>query len=373
MRSKARLDDTRQGKQPSRHDRKSAGYILITLAVMAVVLVASIGMAMDFGTAFVVRNETQAYCDSAALAASLELDGTAIGVERARQRAMSIPNQWLFSSSAFQGVVVEFAQDPGGPWSAAPGAADGFRFVRVAATASAPMSFLPIVTNDTIAQVQAEAVAGQVEKTQFTNGVFPFSPFAHNANDPNFGFSPGTLYTLLWPNNMNQHANICPGDEGVQHVLDMKEQSGPNIQGYIDSNSAAAIRNAIVKSEQSGGRVYTVGDPIFMSNGNKQSMDRAMQDRVRQDTDTTSATYADYLANYENTNGRRLVIVPVNEGPATNFRLAGFGLFFLRTAEHYDNRPRDSYCAEYVGSAVLGSNHRGADSHGGAFAVRLVR
>jgi Flp pilus assembly protein TadG len=373
MKSKRTRHPAIRVEKKRRYTKKSAGYIFITLAVMAVILVASIGMAMDFGTAFVVRNEVQAFCDSAALSASLELDGTETGVERARQRALAVPNQWLFSSSSFEGVVIEFGQDPNGPWVGAPGAADGFRFVRVTASASAPMSFLPIVTNEGVALVKGESVAGQVEKTSFTNGVFPFSPFAHDSNDPNYGFSPGTLYTLLWPNNMNKHARVCPGDDGVQHVLEMKEEAGPNIQGYIDSNSAADIRAAIVSSEQSGGRVYTVGEPIFMSNGNKQSMDRAMQDRVLQDTDTASASYADYLANVENTSGRRLVIVPVNGGPETNFKLVGFALFFLQTADNYDNKPNESYCAEYVGSAVLGANHHGAEPDGGAFAVRLLR
>ena len=354
---------------------QQAGYVFATLAVMAVVLFASIGLALDYGTAFVVRNEAQTFCDAAALSASLELDGTALGVVRARERALAIPNQWFFSSTKFDGVVMEFAQDPAGPWESAPALADGFRFVRVSTSVSAPMAFLPLLTRDNAANVHADAVAGQVEKRSFTNGVFPFSPFAHDTSDPtgNLGFTPGVQYTLLWPNNMNKHAKVCAGDADVEHVLDMKDQAGPNIQGYIDSNSAAAIRQAILNSEQSGGRVYTVGDPIFMANGNKQSMDRAMQDRVNQDTDTYSATYADYMANLPNVSGRRLVIVPINSGPANNFRLVGFGLFFLGTADIYDTKPSESYCAEYVGSALLGAPHQGAGSGAGAYAARLVR
>ena len=59
--------------------------------------------------------------------------------------------------------------------------------------------------------------------------MFPFSPFAHDASNLNYGFSPGTLHTLLWPNNMKKHATVYPGDDGVRHALDMKEEFGPSI------------------------------------------------------------------------------------------------------------------------------------------------
>lgn len=340
---------------------------------MAFVLVASIGLAVDYGTAFVVRNETQTFVDAAVLAATLELDGTDAGITRARQRATAMPNRWLFSNSTFDGVIIEFSQSPEGPWAAAPASAANIRFARVTASANAPMAFLPIVTNEPVALVRASAAAGQIEKTSFQNGVFPFSPFAHNPNDPNFGFNKGTKYTLRWPNNMNKHAEPCAGDAGVQHVLDMKEEAGENVQGYIDSNSASAIRSAIINSEHTNGRTYTVGDPIFMSNGNKQSMEFALQDRVNQDADRTSRTYAQYSAPGNVNSGRRLVIVPVNEGPATNFRLAGFALFFLDIASTYSTKPSESFCGEYVGSAVLGSAYQGANPTAGAYAVRLIR
>jgi hypothetical protein len=110
-------------------------------------------------------------------------------------------------------------------------------------------------------------VAGQILKTTFTNGVFPFSPFAHDPNDAsgNFGFQRGESYTLRWPNNMNKHAKPCPADASAQHVLDMKEEAGEAIQGYIDSGSAAWIREAIITSEQHDERVYTVGESLYMS------------------------------------------------------------------------------------------------------------
>ncbi len=329
MMPKWQTKKTSQSRGPMRSSE--SGYVFVTFALLAVVLVASIGMAMDYGTAFVVRNEAQTFCDSAALAATLELDGTAAGINRARQRALSMPNQWLYGNTGFAGVVIEFATSEGGPWEPAPASPVGARYARVSVTVNAPMAFLPIVTNDQVAQVRAETIAGQIEKTSFPNGVFPFSPFAHDnsGGEGDFGFTKGTQYTLRWPNNMNKHAKPCAGDAGTQHVLDMKEQAGESVQGYIDSNSASAIRQAIINSEHTSGRTYSVGSPVFMASGNKQSMERAMQDRVRQDSKTSARNYADYSASGGNGNGRRLVIVPVNEGPATNFRIAGFALFFL--------------------------------------------
>ncbi len=353
--------------------QRQAGYILATLGMMSIVLLASTGLAVDFGTAYIIRNEAQSFCDAAALGAALELDGTADGLSKARARALATPSKWGFSNTTFTGVVIDFAASSNGPWFSAPMVPLGIRYARVVAGANAPMIFLPLVTNENIMGIQARAVAGQVEKTTFKNGVFPFSPFAPDDDDANFGFHPGTSYTLLWPNNMNKHANVCAGDKNNEKVLKMKDDAGPNVQGYIDSNSASDIREAILTDEVHGNRSYTVGDPLFMANGNKQSTEKAMQDRVKQDTDTTSQSYAAYTASGGDKSGRRLVVVPVNKGPNENYRIAGFALFFLGVPSDYETKPSDSYCAEYVGPAVLGGTNAGGNNGAGAYSVRLVQ
>ncbi len=360
---------------------KQSGFVLATLAVLLIFLVASVGLAVDFGTAFVARNEAQTYCDSAALAAALELDGTNAGIDRARQRALAVANRWLFGNNQFGGVVVEFAQVADGPWEASPGSPAGFGFARVSTGASVPMVFLPLVTQEQVAQLQSAAVAGQLLKTTFNEGVFPYSPFAHDPSDisvnangnveGHLGFTPGVSYTLRWPNNMNKHAKPCPGDEGT-HTVDIKIEAGESIQGYIDNNSAAAIRAAILTNEQDGDRSYTIGDALFMANGNKQTEERAMQERVLQDSDTSSTTYAEYSSGGLG-NGRRLVIVPINGGPTDNFRILGFAQFFLGQAKDYQVSPSDSFCAEYVGSAIVGGTNGGSNPGAAAYAVRLVR
>ncbi len=360
-------------KKPARQRTGQAGYVLATLSVLLVFLIASVGLGVDLGTAFVVRSEAQAFCDSAALTAALKLDGTSLGISRARTAALEETNRWLFGTTAFGSVVVEFAPDADGPWESNPMDPVGYGFVRVSTGANAPMTFLPLVTNENIAVVNTRAVAGQIEKNTFYNGVFPYSPFAHVPSvADDFGFSKGTKYTLRWPNNMNKHAKPCPGDENVEHVVQMKIDSGDSIQGYIDSGSASWIREAIITSEQHETRVYTVGEPIFMSTGNKQTEEDAMQTRVGQDTNTSALTYEEYRSSGTG-NGRRMVLVPINGGPNTNFRIIGFASFFLGQVNDYKVSPSDSFCAEYVGSAVLGGTTGGANPGSGAYSVRLVR
>ena len=53
------------------------GFVLVTMAVAAIALIGVLGLAVDLGHMFISKNETQAYCDSAALAAAAEcLSGT---------------------------------------------------------------------------------------------------------------------------------------------------------------------------------------------------------------------------------------------------------------------------------------------------------
>src|SRR5438046_725991 len=49
------------------------GFVLITMAVAAVALIGVVGVAVDMGRMFIAKNETQSYCDAAALAAALAL------------------------------------------------------------------------------------------------------------------------------------------------------------------------------------------------------------------------------------------------------------------------------------------------------------
>jgi Flp pilus assembly protein TadG len=56
------------------------GFVLVTMAIAAIALIAVLGLAVDVGRMFIAKNETQTYCDSASLAAALALDGTTTGI-----------------------------------------------------------------------------------------------------------------------------------------------------------------------------------------------------------------------------------------------------------------------------------------------------
>ena len=98
----------------------------------------------------------------------------------------------------------------------------------------------------------------------------------------------------------------------------------------------------------------TVGQPVNMDNGAKNTEMSAIGERVAEDTDTTSANYAAYLANASG-NGERVVYVAVNNG-APNYTNMGFAGFFLLNAASYSGLGgNDSACAEYIGTYVQGT------------------
>src|SRR5258707_14027036 len=68
----------------ARKTRRARGFVLITMAVAGVAIFGAIGMALDVGRSFIAKNETQAFCDTASLAATLKLDGTSTGIAKAK-------------------------------------------------------------------------------------------------------------------------------------------------------------------------------------------------------------------------------------------------------------------------------------------------
>jgi len=93
--------------------------------------------------------------------------------------------------------------------------------------------------------------------------------------------------------------------------------------------------------------------------------------RVEIDTDTSSATYANYIANGTG-NGVRVVVVAVNGG-APNYVNLGFAGFFLLNDSSYTGlKGNDSACAEYIGAWTQGVPNPSA-SGSGAFRIRLFK
>jgi hypothetical protein len=362
------------------HSRKyhhQRGFVLVASAIAAVIVIGAVGMAIDLGRMFVVKNESQNFVDSAALAAASELDGSTNGLLRAAAVPSQINQKYDLGQYTFQEVAVRFALDPGGPWTELASASTRSRFVRVSATARPRLYFLPLLVGQDRATVISTAAAGQVEKTSFREGLFPFSPFAHDTSDPvHFGLTPGQSYTLRWPanprlpNSRGQGSNMCPGDRS-QQLLDLAQAMGGEERGFIEQTSANIIRQTVINDYQS---VYRqIGDLIDMTGGAKQTILNALLTRINQDTDSTSYSYSDYVAAGRG-NGRRIVGAPINDGgtpPGTNYRMIGIGAFFLRPTGEYGAGGNQAWCAEYIGSWVQGVNHRGVEESG-AYVVRLV-
>jgi Flp pilus assembly protein TadG len=343
------------------------GFTLLTTGICLIAMAGMLGLAADIGRLYIVKNEMQAYADSASLAAALELDGTDAGISRAKNMVAANTNRWNMGTMTFSSTQTDFATDTAGPWVANPSPAAGYRFARVRANATVPLYFIPVVVSIYSTPVNAKAVAGQVLKTNFGDGVLPFSPFAHNNGQPDFGFVPGVRYTLRWGANPKVGVNVCPGDDAEQWVAQAKA-GGSDERGYIEETSSAIIRMAIEQNYQT--RPLAVGDTAIMTGGNKQTQRDSLITRINQDTDPASATYAQYEA-ADAGNGRRLVAVPVNTGYPDNVIL-GFNLFFLLLPSEYDSGGNKPFCAEYVGPYVEGSRHKGGGGPG-AYAVRLVQ
>ncbi len=360
----------------AKHRSRQDGYILFSVSAASIVLIGAVGLAVDLGRMYITKGEAQTFADSAALAAVLELDATSAGLDRARLAVTNNPNRNAFGTTQFTGTTVEFATAAAGPWLTNPGSAVGYAFARVNATVTVPLYFLSLAVNRTQTNVIAAAVAGQVAKTSFSEGLFPFSPYAHQPNSaPDFGLITGKQYTLRWPANPKigngNGANVCAGDNS-QNILNVAQAAGGSERGFIESTSASVIEQTIVDDYQSV--VRTVGDIVSMSGGAKQSQLTSLHERINQDSDTTSTTYANYTGN-----GRRIIAAPINDGGTplgSNNRIVAIGAFMLVPTGQYGSGGGQSWCAEYVGCWLQGSSHRcavgGGSNSAGAYVPRLI-
>src|SRR5437867_8863351 len=108
-------------KWPSKRFRNPrGGFIIIAVAVMAMVLIGMLGLCTDLGRLYIAKNELQAYADSASTAANHEFDGTDAGIQRARQVASTYPNTWNLATQRVTGPLVTFAKEPDGAYTSTP-------------------------------------------------------------------------------------------------------------------------------------------------------------------------------------------------------------------------------------------------------------
>jgi hypothetical protein len=256
----------------------------------------------------------------------------------------------------------------------------------VTVTPTVNLAFLPVVGTAFTQQVTGRAVAGITPQTFPSGGYLPFTPFAHNVNDPtgNFGFQVGEEYAIHWPANIKStkagEANACHGDvytNGVDNwpMYNVSDQVGSNVRGYFELQSAAAIRDAILGGRQTDS--LAVGDEITLTNGNKQAEASALSDRASYDTDQTKyPAVTTGIAPAYSGNGMREVILPVNDETIVNnqVKVVGFAAFLLYPT-YAVGGGQSAWCAIYMGSRTEGGDPSGGNPYttGGSYVVRLMQ
>jgi hypothetical protein len=286
---------------------------------------------------------------------------------------------------------------------------------------------LPVTGTGNTATVKAQAIGGQVllgcvtcgggagaggtvgGATNAANGgagasngspiLFPYSPIANvdatnssqlpATGDP-FGFTPGVQYDLKWPANASVGALggkkvPCAGDNNTAMVN--RESGAGSAWGEIVLNSASALAADVEATDDAVGVSISINQSVMPTNGTKNSIVKALNDRAAQDTDNTSMTYTDYLNNTTNHgNGRRLITVIVNSGYANSAGVAypsnqqaiglGYAQFLLLPTGSYDQSggSNNPWCAVYVGPApTTDTPDGGVGSRGrGVGVVRLT-
>ncbi len=365
------------------------GFALIVSAVSLLAIVGIAGISVDVGRMYIAKNELMAYTDAASIAAALQLDGTTAGIARAQSAAAGMGTGanamgWDFATKKITGSTYLFAQGlaatPNTPdpatWNSNPASPTNYRFVQVAASANVPLTFMQAFRilqrggNAGTMAANASRIAAQVQITSFPAGLLPFSPIAPSSIPNNFGLIPGTQYTLRYPSGGGlKKGDVCAGDQNQAYWGSLPAQD----RGYWGSNSASELRGEIVDGTESA--TITIGGQVPMVGGGKNTEASALDERVGEDSDPNSATYPAYMALGQG-NGRRLVSVPVNDGPP-NSDVVGIGMFFL-LPDYSSVTGSTPICAQYVGPYVQGSMYGGAGGTAttgdtGGYIVRLVQ
>ncbi len=367
------------------------GFALLATAAGLLAIVGIAGITVDLGRMYIAKNELMAYTDAASIAAAVQLDGTTAGLTRAINAGAAMGTGanamgWDFATKQITGATYQFAKGiaatPNVPdsatWDPNPASPADYRFVKVNASANVPLTFMSAFrilqggSSAGTAVTNASSIAAQALITSFPAGLLPFSPIAPSNVPDNFGLTPGTQYTIRYPAGGGlKNSDVCAGDQNQTYWSSLPSQD----RGFWGTNSASAIRGEIVNDTQV--TTITIGDPVPMVGGAKNTEGSALDTRVLEDSDPTSATYAAYTAQGQG-NGRRIVGVPINGGPP-DFTAIGIGMFFLEPTPTYQSVTGNTpICAEYVGPYVEGSVHPGAGATAatgstGGYIVRLIQ
>jgi hypothetical protein len=340
------------------------GAVLLAVTCLLTLVLAIGGVVLDTARLLSARNVLQAQLEGAALAAVLELDGTREGLARARTEAAAGGGKLGFAATA---VRCEFAASEQGPWENEPLSADRMRFVRVTGEAPVHLTLVKALVRGDASNVWAAASAGQRPQTTFSVGLFPYSPIAPGGEAPHYGLRRGQHHTLRWAAEPAlERGNVCPGDAVdwmVKYALSERDQP----VGWIEMTGRTHVREAVLWGAQT--YVRRLGDALRGMGGTRAVESSAIAERIGQDTDANSRTYAEYVRRGLG-NGRRIVAAPMHSPPPGS-RIVQIGAFFLMPARDYPESGDVPFCAEYLGPYVQGSKRKGAAEAGFHVAVLL--
>jgi hypothetical protein len=359
---------------------------MITVGVLGVV-----GLAVDVGRMFIAKNELQVYCDSAAVAAAMALNGSNTGITNSANAVAASANKWNFATTSVSGASVTYATASTGPWVASPSPATGYAYAQVSASVQVPLYFLALVTGQSTFAVTATGVAGQVAIPTLGQGLSPYTAVSTSAIAPNFGLVVGNSYTIHWPTYNGNRSGCGPADpskcfnsppcpsDPTASMLAVVNDWGSQYHGYWGSNSNSVIASEVIDGIQTA--QLAVGNNIdpLLTAGNKQSEAGVLDQRVSEDTNTSDNTPSAYLASNTH-NGRRLLPVAIVDPiDSTHTTVIGFGVFLLQAngspSNYYKKNTNGNspYCAYYVGSYNIGGSDAGVGSSTGASTVKLVQ
>jgi Flp pilus assembly protein TadG len=244
--------------------QRQSGFVLIIMAAASIAMVGALGLAVDMGRVFIIKNETQHFCDSAALAAALQLDGTSAGITNATSAATSLADNWNFGTTAVSSPTVEFATTSSGTWTnAPPDPPTDYLYARVKSSVSVPMYFLPVVMTTKVytQTVNSQAIAGQVPLSTLNTGLSPYSAIAQDNTVSTLGLVKGNEYMIQQAHfsgggtGNNQcdpskpwncfNGNICNDDTKIA-LWQAANIWGSSTSGYWGYTSNTLIKSAVL-------------------------------------------------------------------------------------------------------------------------------
>jgi hypothetical protein len=316
-----------------------------------VALFGAVGLSVDVGRLFLNKNEAQTFADSAALDAARRLDGTAAGIEAARQAVEQNGNRWDFATQPFRHYLLEFATSAAPEqWTTTPRPPGGYDRVRLTVTVTQKLLFLPLLVSKDSQLVIASAAAAQTPLTTCYQGLFPLA-IAAAGGGPSFGLTPGEKFGI-------RLATRWWGDSRPS-VLARRILTDHHGGAQGEQPGHEPLPNELLPMET----VIRIGEPLPLAGSVPGEIEALLAERSAQDTDILSASYAAYLAANKG-NGRRLLQLPVFD--AGSLEVLGTGLFLL-------GPPGNPAALEYTGRAALPNSLTPGAGRPGAYQVRLIR